>query len=353
MSPARVTRGQAGRTSVGAMTTYQLPDPHRVTPVTAVDRAPTPSSRRPLAVAGLLSILTALVGALWLWRPTWSLLGDLASVPAAAVLDADRMPLLVLALGVLGATDSAIGLGYLSRGRRAWPGWLGVVAVLLVLGSLSLLGVSSIMAAGYLVALLMPIGMAFVLTQLVRVGGLGRWLALAALALVVGGGATSGLVTLDSLTVFGTVAVLFGAELVSQAVPFLVVLGAMAWALVAVRTGQESGVVDGLARWVLRHRTAITVVAASCALPYALVRLTWLTPWKLGAPNLEQVSAAEHDEMILWGVMLSTGAWLGFVLTLGLIQRWGEVFPRWLPGMAADWFRCGSRRCPVGWSQRS
>lgn len=316
------------------MTTYQLPNPHRVTPATAVDRAPTPSPRRPLARAGLLSTLTALVGALWLWRPAWSPLGDLESVPAAAVLDADRLPLLVLALGVLGATASAIGLGYLSRGRRAWPGWLGVVAVLLVLGSMSLLGVGSIMAAGYLVALLMPLGSAFVLTQLLRAGGVGRWLAVGALALVVGGGAASGLLTPGSITVFGDVAVLFGVELVAQAVPTLVILGALAWALVAVGTGRGTGGVDGLARWVLRHRTAITVVAASSALPYALVRLTWLTPWKLGASNLDQLSAAEHDEMILWGVMLSTGAWLGFVLTLGLIQRWGELFPRWLPGVA-------------------
>ena len=36
----------------------------------------------------------------------------------------------------------------------------------------------------------------------------------------------------------------------------------------------------------------------------------------------------------IWGLMLSSGAWAGIVLTIGLIRRWGEVFPRWMPLVA-------------------
>src|SRR5699024_7526229 len=35
-----------------------------------------------------------------------------------------------------------------------------------------------------------------------------------------------------------------------------------------------------------------------------------------------------------WGLMLSTGAWAGFILTIGLIRPWGEFFPRWMPRLA-------------------
>src|SRR5690625_3665627 len=43
--------------------------------------------------------------------------------------------------------------------------------------------------------------------------------------------------------------------------------------------------------------------------------------------------------------MLSTGAWAGFILTMGLIRPWGEVFPRWMPRVAGRpvpvWFAAG------------
>ena len=35
--------------------------------------------------------------------------------------------------------------------------------------------------------------------------------------------------------------------------------------------------------------------------------------------------------MVWAGAGLGTFALVGTVLTLGLIQRWGEVFPRWIP----------------------
>ncbi len=43
----------------------------------------------------------------------------------------------------------------------------------------------------------------------------------------------------------------------------------------------------------------------------------------------------------MWaGAGLATVAVIGAVLTLGLVQRWGEVFPRWMIGLAG-------RRVPI------
>jgi hypothetical protein len=90
---------------------------------------------------------------------------------------------------------------------------------------------------------------------------------------------------------------------------------------------------DRATDWVVRHRKAITIVAATGPLPYALVRLTWLTPWPQLGADLDMSTR-------IWGLALSSGAWLGVFLTLGLIRPWGEVFPRWMPGLAG-------RRVPI------
>lgn len=42
-----------------------------------------------------------------------------------------------------------------------------------------------------------------------------------------------------------------------------------------------------------------------------------------------------HASGAVWtGAWLGTFAIIGAILTLGLVQRWGERFPRWLPGLA-------------------
>ncbi|TDD04323.1 hypothetical protein E1294_50210 [Nonomuraea diastatica] len=68
-----------------------------------------------------------------------------------------------------------------------------------------------------------------------------------------------------------------------------------------------------------------TVGAALCPLPYALYRLTWLTPWPT------DISGPIDLPLRLQGLMLAFAAVIASVLTLGLISRWGEVFPRWIP----------------------
>jgi hypothetical protein len=113
-------------------------------------------------------------------------------------------------------------------------------------------------------------------------------------------------------------------------VAFGLVATALTWAVIVLRAARSSESLDRSGAWVLRHRRAITVLAALGPLPYALVRLTWLTPWPLLGPTGGDLTA----DVRLWGLMLSGGAWAGVVLTLGLIQRWGEVFPRWMAGVA-------------------
>lgn len=93
----------------------------------------------------------------------------------------------------------------------------------------------------------------------------------------------------------------------------------------------------GLARGVLRHRTALTVAAALCALPYAIARASWLTPWKLLGGEL----ASEAPLVLLTGLFLGAAMVAAGVLTLVLRLPWSERFPRWMAGI-------GGRAVPVG-----
>jgi hypothetical protein len=57
----------------------------------------------------------------------------------------------------------------------------------------------------------------------------------------------------------------------------------------------------------------------------------------LGIPlGIREAFLREGQVICLWwaGTGLATVAVGGAVLTLGLVQRWGEVFPRWLPVLA-------------------
>jgi len=111
----------------------------------------------------------------------------------------------------------------------------------------------------------------------------------------------------------------------------LVAAGVLAaWAL------GEPAVRGRFAAGVLRHRRAITVAAALCALPYTVCRLTWLTPWPLFAPTTELPPDALMVGLLLGGAMLSAG-----LLTLALCLPWADRFPRWLAGV-------GGRPVPAG-----
>ncbi len=94
------------------------------------------------------------------------------------------------------------------------------------------------------------------------------------------------------------------------------------------RSADQARSRDRLQRWGRRA----TIVAALCPLPYALIRMTWLTPWPQGlGPG--DASMLDHGGIRVFGVCLGLAALGGAWLTLGLISRWGEVWPGWLPGL--------------------
>ncbi|MEV6606164.1 hypothetical protein [Kutzneria sp. NPDC051319] len=86
----------------------------------------------------------------------------------------------------------------------------------------------------------------------------------------------------------------------------------------------------GTAVYVGRLATWIAVIAP---LPYAVSRWSWALGIPLGVSDdfLRWMRESGAD---IGGAVLATMAVGGSLLTLGLVQRWGEVFPRWILGLA-------------------
>jgi hypothetical protein len=92
---------------------------------------------------------------------------------------------------------------------------------------------------------------------------------------------------------------------------------------------------DQAARW---GRIAL-VVALVAPVFYAITRYAWA----LGIPlGMSEQYLRQGQESGTWisGLFLATFGLVGAVLMLGLVQRWGEVFPRWMIGLAG-------RRVPI------
>ncbi|WP_435737551.1 hypothetical protein V5D56_02825 [Cellulosimicrobium sp. PMB13] len=89
------------------------------------------------------------------------------------------------------------------------------------------------------------------------------------------------------------------------------------------------------ARW----GRAAALVAAAAPLFYAVTRIAWVLGIPLGF-SPDDVAALAGDDGWIAALGLGAFALVGAVLTLGLFQRWGEVFPRWMLGLAG-------RRVPV------
>lgn len=83
------------------------------------------------------------------------------------------------------------------------------------------------------------------------------------------------------------------------------------------------------ARW---GRWAV-YVAATIPVLYAVTRLAWALGLPLGISE-ELLRDLQESGMWVVGAALATMGLAGSILTLGLVQRWGEVFPRWIPGLA-------------------
>jgi hypothetical protein len=92
---------------------------------------------------------------------------------------------------------------------------------------------------------------------------------------------------------------------------------------------------DKAARW---GRIAV-YVAMVVPVFYALTRFAWALGFPLGMSE-EYLRQGQASGMWTSGLFLATFGLVGAVLTLGLVQHWGEVFPRWMVGLAG-------RRVPI------
>lgn len=279
-----------------------------------------------LLVAAALG-LTSVAFATWLFLHPASLLGRDPEVFLVRALLGSRGTALVLGgLGLAGALGALLALPAV-RPRRRRNGLLGLALVEVVGFGLALQSVTTISLAGYLLALVLPLGVLVLVVLVARRYRRLRWPLLAAVlaavvAIAVSWGPASGaLVRLAQAMAAGFAA--NGPKLASTVLTGAVLV---AWVLVALRLARGSGAVQDAGRFVDRHRTALTLVAAAGPLPYALVRSTWLTPWPLLSPD-----QSLPPEVRLWGLLLGGAASVGSVLTLGLIRPWGETFPRWVP----------------------
>jgi len=110
-------------------------------------------------------------------------------------------------------------------------------------------------------------------------------------------------------------------------------LGAGLWAMTAVwyrrRSADGVGDHDATTDVTRRDRAAVAVAIAVPAL-YALTRYAWLLGLPLGVTD-EFLRAGQQSGAWTAGAGLATFAAVGAVLTLGLVQRWGEVLPDRLP----------------------
>src|SRR5687767_2492566 len=89
------------------------------------------------------------------------------------------------------------------------------------------------------------------------------------------------------------------------------------------------------ARW---GRIAV-YVAMVAPVFYAFTRYAWALGVPLGMSE-EYLRWGQESGMWIAGLFLANFGLVGAVLMLGLVQRWGEVFPRWMIGLAG-------RRVPI------
>ena len=288
--------------------------------------APTPTSPprvpRPL-LAGALAA-SALAAALGLLAPRLPLIGEgIAETMLGDMLGAGTAALVLALTALVGAAAGIAALvGLLPR-----PALLGVTAVEVLVAGVGLGSMSTLSTAGYLLALAMPVILALLLIQTIRRYPRLR-LPLSAAA-VLGVGAGTVVLGAPLRELLGYLLPAFAAELPLIGFTLLMVAVGALWSAAAVLDLRGSATAARATAWVTRHRVALTVLAACGPLPYALIRLTWLTPWPLlGTEQAMDLSTR------LWGLALSSGSWLAVILTIGLIRPWGEVFPRWMPVVA-------------------
>ncbi len=98
---------------------------------------------------------------------------------------------------------------------------------------------------------------------------------------------------------------------------------------------QEQQRPDQAMRW---GRIAVSVSMVAPVF-YAFTRIAWALGFPLGMGE-EFFRRGQSSGMWMSGLFLAAFGLAGAALTLGLVQRWGEVFPRWMIGLSG-------RRVPI------
>ena len=313
---------------------------HPARPRDAVDLPGTRRDRGLRALGYIALVASAAVtglGLLWLFAPEWNPFAPEGLLHSEnALLAPDAIAVTAIVTGVAGIVLALLPDGHRSRPEFVLP--LGLASAALAIVMAAVFGsISFIAVAGYLFGLLaVAAGVATIIVTLIRAPRLGLAL-LAGLAAVVAASVWLAGLTLEGVTDF---AAEFGgaltAELPGMLVTGVFILAILAWAaraVIAVRTSRGGRSFEG---WLVRHRRAITILAAVGPLPYALVRTTWLTPWPLFGPSADLMT----PETLATGLLLGSGAVGASILTLGLILPWGVRFPKWMP-------RIGGRPVPT------
>jgi hypothetical protein len=277
------------------------------------------------------------LGLVWLLAPGLNPFGNGAvASPLSEWIGATAVAGSALAVGLAGVVLAATLVLGRAVDHRALVG-IGAAVITLAMGA-TIASVDIIAVTGYLFgAAAVVAGVLTIVLLLVRAPRLGLALLAGLIAVLAASVWLAGL-TADGVTQFaGAFGRAFAAEAPNLIVIAVVVSATLAWAAIAFAalTGGPAG--RRFESWLVRHRRALTILAALGPVPYALARLTWLTPWPVFGPSGEELSPS----MLATGLMLGAGAVAASTLTLGLILPWGREFPTWMPGI-------GGRAVPVG-----
>jgi hypothetical protein len=133
----------------------------------------------------------------------------------------------------------------------------------------------------------------------------------------------------------------------------LMFLGGLLWAATAIayhRRAREACVSCGRrhgapAAWTtpeaaLRWGRRAVLIAVVSNVPYEFTRVAWYFGWPLGITDEFHQMMVDTPGMLEMGLGMALLGIGGSILTHGLVQRWGEVYPRWI------WWRAGRRVPP-------
>lgn len=313
-------------------------------------RAPDPARRPPGRrlvwwLALVASVGAAVAGVVWLTVPGSYPYGrhDIVRTGLNYLIERDAGVVIALTAAAVGLVVAVLGL---SRPRsRVLTMIAGIGAGAEALGFAFVLGDGAVMSAlGYVVALIVPAAAVVIIVLVARRSPrLGIAIVGGVLLLGVAGAVTGLLGTAvgAAVTYLGNLVTGFGRYEVRLLWALGWLAGAVCWAIAAAGILARGRTAGRTASWarpekVARWGKVVTVIAALGPIPYGFARLTWLTPWPLGGPGVAElvISRPLDAATRLQGFLFAPAVAVGVILTFGLISRWGEVFPRWIPMLA-------------------